>query len=703
MKFPGGKRNRFKKGRSDWIKLTIPSILLAVFFFILSFSNIHTKTYNLEKFSVAEETIHSPITIENEKNTEQRVREATQDVEDRYQVSDTITEERLGYITEIFEAVEEVKEDEGSTDKKLNELETLLSENIMDELPMEIFRPFIQADYGDLEKSEEVLASSIQKYFEEGIRTTDLENTEETFQLKVRYSSIPDQLKEETTELGNFALVENAFFDAEATDEARKEAVAQVQPDMVQAGEVIVAEGVTITNDIYEELEITGLLNEERNVIPYLGLMIFSVLLGGIVNYHFYKMVKEESLTYRHIYVVLLVSIILMSLMKGVSVIPLSVESLYYVMPAAAGALLIKLLCNERFALLMSIVFALMATVLFNGEVASTINAHAGIYVLLSQFAGIFFLWNTTDRQFIAKTGIGIALINCMALSFTVFLSFEKYTWIDWLVFSSYGAGSALLSVILTFGLLPLIESTFDILSDSKLLALANPNHKLLRKILTEAPGTYHHSVMVANLSEAACESIGARGLLARVAAYYHDLGKTVHPHYFIENQMGIKNPHDFLKAEESATIIINHPYDGAKMLNENKLPREIIDIAKQHHGTTLLKYFYYQAKEEDPTVQEKRFRYPGPKPQSKEAAIVCICDSVEAAVRSLDHPNQEKIKSIVHSIIEDRMLDGQLDDCSLTFNELSRVEYAIGETLQGIFHSRIKYPSQSNAVKEAK
>ncbi|MCP3030352.1 HDIG domain-containing protein [Halobacillus sp. A1] len=693
-------------GKNSWLRLSIPSFLLALFFLLLSFSNVHTETYNLEKFSVAHETIRSPVTIENERKTEQRVREATLDVEDRYQLSMEVAEERLAYIEEVFEAVGEVNQSESgrlSTEEKLNQLNSLLSSAITDELPMEIFRPFLNASENDLNETKELLISSAESYFNEGIRTTDLEGTVDTLKLKIRYSSIPEDLKDESSELGSFALVENAMFDPQATDEARKEAAAQVQPAMIQAGEVIVTEGATITNDIYDELEITGLLNQERNVMPYLGLTLFSLLLGAAILYHFRKMIIEEGLTYRHISVVVLVSAISMSLMKGFSVFDFSNDFLYYLMPAAMGAILIKLLCNERFAVFMSVIFSLMAVVLFNGEVPGALNAHMGIYVLLSQLAGIIFLWNTSDRLFIAKTGVGIALVNCMTISFTVFLSFEKYSWFDWGLFAGYGLISAVLSVILTFGLLPIIESTFDILSDSKLIALANPNHRLLRKILMETPGTYHHSVMVANLSEAACESIGARGLLARVAAYYHDLGKTMRPHYFIENQMGMKNPHDYIKPEQSAAIIISHPYDGAKLLEKEKLPKEIIDIAKQHHGTTLLKYFYYKAKEKESSVNESMFRYPGPKPQTKEAAIVCICDSVEAAVRSLDQPTQEKIDSIVHAIIEDRILDGQLVDCNLTFKELNKLELAICETLQGIFHSRIQYPNQNNLVKEAK
>src|SRR5699024_7747436 len=221
------------------------------------------------------------------------------------------------------------------------------------------------------------------------------------------------------------------------------------------------------------------------------------------------------------------------------------------------------------------------------------------------------------------------------------------------------------------------------------------PNHPLLRKLLVEAPGTYHHSIMVANLSETACEAIGANGLLARVGAYYHDIGKTVRPHYFIENQLAIKNPHDVIDPKQSADIIISHPYDGAAMLKKHRLPKEIIDIAEQHHGTSLLKYFYYKEKEFNKDVKESEYRYPGPKPQTKEAAIICICDSVEAAVRSLKEPTEEKIEEIVSSIINDRMMDGQLDECPITLKELKSIRIAIGETLKGIFHSRIQYPAK--------
>jgi putative nucleotidyltransferase with HDIG domain len=234
-----------------------------------------------------------------------------------------------------------------------------------------------------------------------------------------------------------------------------------------------------------------------------------------------------------------------------------------------------------------------------------------------------------------------------------------------------------------------------------KLIELSNPNHPLLRKILMEAPGTYHHSVMVANLADAACEAIGANGLLARVGCYYHDIGKTKRPNFFIENQMHHDNPHDRLQPEKSANIIISHVTDGSVILKKYNMPKEIIHIAEQHHGTTLLKFFYHKALQGGEEVNEEDYRYPGPKPQTKESAIVGIADSVEAAVRSLNQPTPETIESLVKKIVADRLQDGQLNECDLTLKELETVSHSFCETLKGIFHSRIEYPEMTKKVVE--
>lgn len=198
---------------------------------------------------------------------------------------------------------------------------------------------------------------------------------------------------------------------------------------------------------------------------------------------------------------------------------------------------------------------------------------------------------------------------------------------------------------------------------------------------------------MVANLAEAACESIGANGLLARVGCYYHDVGKSKRPHFFIENQLNMGNPHDRVSPETSRDVIISHASDGAEMLRKHKLPKEIVDIAEQHHGTTLLKFFYYKAKEQGKDVKEEDYRYPGPKPQSREAAIISIADSVEAAVRSKKSPTQAEIQQLVHSIVQDRLQDGQFNECDISLKQLETVKRTLCETLNGIFHPRIEYP----------
>jgi putative nucleotidyltransferase with HDIG domain len=261
---------------------------------------------------------------------------------------------------------------------------------------------------------------------------------------------------------------------------------------------------------------------------------------------------------------------------------------------------------------------------------------------------------------------------------------------------------------VLVIGLLPFFEVSFGILSPLKLIELSNPNHPLLRKLLVETPGTYHHSVMVGNLSEAAAEAIGANGLLCRVGSFYHDLGKTKRPSYFIENQGNMGNPHDEIEPSLSKEIIIAHARDGEQMLREHKMPKQLCDIAAQHHGTSLLKYFYHkaikQAEEQGREIDftEDDYRYPGPKAQTKEAAIVGIADSVEAAVRSLRSPSLEQISELVDRIIRDRLEDNQFNECDLTMRELDVIGSTMKESLLGIFHSRIEYPELPKDNKEA-
>jgi putative nucleotidyltransferase with HDIG domain len=259
------------------------------------------------------------------------------------------------------------------------------------------------------------------------------------------------------------------------------------------------------------------------------------------------------------------------------------------------------------------------------------------------------------------------------------------------------GAVNAFLSVVLAVGSFAMLGNLFGIMTVFQLLELANPSNRLLRRLLLETPGTYHHAVMVGNLGERAAETIGADPLLVRVAAYYHDIGKMKNPLAFIENQAGAGNIHDELDAETSARIIAAHVRDGIDLGYENGLPVQIIGFIPQHHGTSVMSYFYGKALREAGgqanVVDREHFRYPGPKPQSREAAILMLSDGVEASVRSLDSKDEPSIRAMVDRIVESRLEDGQLDDAELTMKNISQIKDAFVQQLLGMYHSRIQYP----------
>lgn len=699
--------------KTKWITIIVPMLALGVLFFLMTLNNVHTETYNIERFNSAKETIRSPITIENKQETKRKTRETVQSVDDRYNISREINEEQLHYINEIFDAIDKVEEKKSKTlqeseekdgaiilssQEKVQHLQEILSPEIIDSVDKGVLLRLVEASSEEREKGKSVFIESAQMALESGVRLENVQSATNEVKQALTYAKLNTNVREALITLADFVIVENSFYDVEKTLDARKKAASSVDPVIIRAGEIIVREGQTITNELYEELKLVGLLNNERNVYPVIGLALLILLMIGMITYEMYIETKKGILDKGKIASIILISLIVGSMMKIVSLYTTQINQLFFVVPIATGALLIKQLIHERFAIVLAGLYAILGSIIFNGQIPGSLNIEAGIYFFFSQLAAIIFLMNVKDRLAILKAGIGMSIINILAVLIFLFLSFEKYTYSDLFLQIGLGFAAAILSVVLTIGLIPFFETGLGILSDSKLLALSSPNQPLLRKILTESPGTYHHSVMVANLSETACDAIGANGLLARVAAYYHDIGKTVRPQYFIENQLSIKNPHDTMKPKQSAEVIISHPYDGADMLKKHRFPKEIIDIAMEHHGTTLLKFFYYKEKENNKLVNEKMFRYPGPKPQTKEAAIVCICDSVEAAVRSIKEPTETKIEEIVASIIDDRLMDGQLDDSPLTLKELKEIQRTVCEALKGIFHSRIEYPTKKEA-----
>ncbi|MBI3890037.1 MAG: HDIG domain-containing protein, partial [Candidatus Wallbacteria bacterium] len=254
-------------------------------------------------------------------------------------------------------------------------------------------------------------------------------------------------------------------------------------------------------------------------------------------------------------------------------------------------------------------------------------------------------------------------------------------------------------------GMMPLLENSFNVITTTKLQELLNPNHPLLAKLIREAPGTYHHSVNVAALAEAAAEEVGADPVLAKVAAYYHDLGKTKRPYFFIENQIGGVNYHDNLSPHLSRLIIHSHTKDGVEIAKKFSIPKCITDVMLEHHGTDLVAYFFHRARQDgDPAsgdVEEQTFRYSGPKPQTREAAIVMMCDGVEAASRTLKKPTPANVEALVTKILNDHFADGQFNECDITKRDLELIQARISKTLTSMFHNRISYPEGFQPVEE--
>jgi cyclic-di-AMP phosphodiesterase PgpH len=317
------------------------------------------------------------------------------------------------------------------------------------------------------------------------------------------------------------------------------------------------------------------------------------------------------------------------------------------------------------------------------------------VYVLAGGVASLLAI--TSAERLNAFVRVFAALAASNVLVVTAFSLLDQRDAAAIAQLGGMGLVNAALSVILAVGSFAILGNLFGIMTVFQLLELANPSNRLLRRLLLETPGTYHHSVMVGNLAERAAETIGADPLLARVAAYYHDIGKMKNPLAFIENQAGAHNIHDDLTAETSARIISGHIRDGIDLGYEHNLPVQVIGFIPQHHGTSVMSYFHGKALREvggrEDLVAEATFRYPGPKPQSREAAILMLADGVEASVRALDDKDEASIRAMVDRIVDGRLEDGQLDDAELTLKNIAQIKEAFVAQLLGMYHSRIKYP----------
>jgi putative nucleotidyltransferase with HDIG domain len=496
--------------------------------------------------------------------------------------------------------------------------------------------------------------------------------------------------------LVNEFLRPNAFYNAELTREMQDAAAEKVQPVIVsiRKDEKIIGKGEIITEEHALKLEKLGLLKKEFPLKRLFGAAFLVAILMAVVGFYIHRHDKNFSRRFNNFY--LLGIVVLTVLLIGKVLVAIKVsqwpefgELMGYTIPLGAAGMLLAILLESNLAILVVAAMSLLTGAMTGG------GFNFAVVGLVGGIAGVYSVSKLSQRTDLVRAGFYVGGISALVI-FAIEMMLGDASW--GLVITSslvLGLANGLLCSVLANGALPFLESTFDISSAFKLLELANPGQPLLRRLLIEAPGTYHHSIIVGNLAEAAAEAVGGDSLLVRVGAYYHDVGKIRRPYFFIENQVGSENPHDKITPSLSTLIVTSHVKDGVEFAREHRLPQAVIDIIEQHHGTSLINFFYHKARKQDEKdlVKEEDYRYEGPKPQTREAAIVMLADAVEAAVRSLERPSPGQLEGLVRKLIKEKLADGQFDECDLNFRDLDIIGSAFTRVLGGIFHNRIEYP----------
>lgn len=494
----------------------------------------------------------------------------------------------------------------------------------------------------------------------------------------------------------------NLTFNKNETEARKRQAAAEVKPVLFQIkkGEMIVREGERVSEEqIKKLLALRDVGNDYSFLRTATGLMLGILLLTFTCHRFAKRNIRKYKPQNRDLLFLVITFIGQFVLIKLAIFISTALESAfpyiesntyYYLLPFAVGAMLVRIVLNSEVALIFSVLSSLLLGVLFGNSLA------IALYALVGNLTGAHWVRHCKERATLYRAGMWVSLANVVAI-LAIYLMAGRHFEIQLLYKLGFGLVGGFVCAVIVNGTIPLVESTFKYTTDIKLLELANMNTPVLRELMVQAPGTYHHSVIVGNLVESAAEAINANPLLARVAAYYHDIGKIRKPLYFIENIGGLENRHDKLSPSMSALILMAHVKDGAELARENKLGQPLVDIIRQHHGTSLIKFFYDRAKAKaDPGVQqvdERDYRYPGPKPQTREAALIMLADAVEAASRTLADPTPARIQGMVQKIINNIFIDGQLDECELTLKDLHNIAKSFNRILAGIFHHRVDYP----------
>ena len=706
----------------------LPLLLFLTFIalLVIGYSSVKPTTYTVELNQVAKETIRAPRTLEDKAQTEKNQQIAMDAISDVLVFDQERMTKQLTNVQQFFQAIKSVaskasaeiiKADQSNTSeesvtrvattqervqyfKKSLEKENQSIREFAIFIPDKYISQLLQANNEQLASYEKTLKSVVETQMKNPISESTVTKAQEEAKKTLFYSDYSDTERDLLGQLVTVSVIVNNVIDKEATQKAKEAAKVAVTPVKILQGQVLIQEGHVISNQEIRLIELFGLSNGQRN---YHELYSYLLFLTGIIIFlavYFYKPIQTDkqnsSDTATALTVFSLVFIAGVFILKILALVQhRGVEHVGLVFPIAGFIYLLYRLTKSLRLTIFSIILMPIFSWYFFSQSTNILHLILTT-VFLSMIAWIGILnekmWSTQAwiKRFIKYLLYPVLL----GVPFVLYSNYEFQTQQSMLVFL-FLLLSGFLSFLIPVILMPYLAYVFE---DSSVLLwaeLSNPNQPLLKDLITQAPGTYHHSLMVANISANCVEAIGGDSQLARVACYYHDIGKLEHPLFFIENLPGnMESPHKMLSAEESVHIIFNHVTKGVEILKQHQLPQAVIDICAQHHGTTLMKYFYAEALKNNPDVKEEDFRYPGPKPQTKEAAIINIVDSAEAATRAMKEPTLEKVEALVHSIIMNRLEDEQFVECDITMKEIAIVEKMIVTSLNGTFHSRIEYPT---------
>ncbi|MGL4344694.1 MAG: HD family phosphohydrolase [Cellulosilyticaceae bacterium] len=655
--------------------------ILITFFAVIS-GNFFGEKLTLEIGQISSETIYAPFQVENELATGRKKALAAQTVSPVYTIDHSVQEQALETIDLLFKYIEVIKTSGIAESYNISQVEQLQIKSPIS-LYADEYDFLLKQDLAMLQTMHDTAINITKLMFEEGVDET--ENTSTIIRGLLEETSLTGLYQKVTYEIVSSQMRVNHIIDIEATEKARIQAMETVEPIYILQGEKIIGQGSRLTEESYLILQKVGYLDTDTSdkYTQYIGIMILLILTIVFFAKYIRTTTFIKDFEFKQNSLLFILYII------SVGMITVMTSTKFFYLPLAIGPMLIAILMRKDIAFVFQVVLLVLAALIHKGDILFI------LYLLISGILSIVIISNMQERKQTVKSALIVGLTYgsvYLGLKLVVGVSLNAV-----LLAESLQAGLVgLLCVVVVVGSLPLWEAAFGFITPIQLLELTNPNQPILKRLLIEATGTYYHSLLVANLAESAADSIGANPLMARVGGYYHDIGKLECVNYFKENQVR-ENPHDYMQPLQSAHIIKSHVTSGIVLAQTYKLPLCIKDIIMQHHGKSTMQYFYIKAREMDDTVAEHHFSYPGPKPQTKEAALVMLADVVEATVRSMQHKIgvELSVEDIVRKMVKQKLEEGELDECPLYISDIEKIILSFTRMLKGMYHERIEYPER--------